>query len=59
MAAEPATGFPDGPFVAAMKQAQHEALVESALTNSVVISLLKLLHDLKDNVFEGMVSRLR
>lgn len=42
-----------------MKQAQHEALVESALTNSVVISLLKLLHDLKDNVFEGMVSRLR
>ncbi|WP_017998105.1 bifunctional DNA primase/polymerase [Paracoccus sp. N5] len=58
VAAEPATGFPEGSFVAAMKQAQEEALVESALTNSVVISLLKLLHEAKDHVFEGLVSQL-
>lgn len=58
VAAEPATGFPPGTFVAAMKQAQHEALVESALTNSVVISLLKLLHGAKGHVFEGLVSQL-
>lgn len=58
MAAEQATGFPAGTFVAAMKQAQNEAKVESALTNAVVISLLKLLHGAKDHVFEGMVSQL-
>lgn len=57
-AAEQATGFPTGTFVAAMKQAQVEAKVESALTNSVVISLLKLLHGTKGNVFEGIVSQL-
>ncbi|WP_449045669.1 bifunctional DNA primase/polymerase [Paracoccus versutus] len=58
VAAEPTTGFPEGAFVAAMRQAQHEALVESALTNSVVISLLKLLHDVEGNVFEGLMSQL-
>lgn len=59
VAAEPATGLPEGTFLAALEDSVKEVTIENTINHPLVLALFKLLGNLgPDRVYEGTVGDL-
>lgn len=60
MAAEPATGLPNGTFLVALEESVKEVTIENTVNHPLVLALFKLLDNLgPDRIYEGTVGDLQ